>query len=141
MTADTLPDELFVPLVEERAVVSKHEVVTAEVRVSTRVETHQALIREALRREDVVVERVPVGRDVDVAPAIRREGDVFVYPIVEERLVVEKRLFLKEELRVSYKVSIEEVTETVDLRSVHADVERTPVDVAPNSIPQAELET
>lgn len=138
MTVDPHPDELFVPLTEEQAVVSTHEVVTGKVRVSTQVETHQALIQEALRREDVIVERVPVGRDVDVAPTIRREGDTFIYPIVEERLVVEKRLFLKEEVRISYKITTEEVTETVNLRSVHADVERTPVDVAPNLFPQAE---
>ena len=132
MTVDPHSDELFVQLTEERAVVSKHEVVTGKVRVSTHVETHQALVQEALRHEDVVVERVAIGRDVDVAPVIRREGDTFVYPIVEERLVIEKRLFLKEELRISYKVTNEEVSEVVTLRSVHADVERTPVDVAPN---------
>ena len=56
---------------------------------------------------------------------------VRVYPIVEERLVVEKRLYLKEELRISYNVTTEEVTEVVNLRKVHADVERTPVDVTP----------
>ena len=128
---DPLSDKLFVPISEERAVLSTREVVTAKVRVTTRVETHQELIQEALRREDVAVERVAVGRDVDVAPAIRQEGDVFVYPIVEERLVVEKRLFLKEELRITYRVTTEEVAEVVDLRKVHADVERTPVDVAP----------
>ena len=131
MINDPLADGLFVPITEERAVISTREVGTAKVRIATRVETHQELIQEALRREDVVVERVAIGRDVDVAPAIRREGDVFVYPIVEERLVVEKRLFLKEELRISYNITTEEVTEVVDLRKVHADVERTPVDVAP----------
>lgn len=136
MTDDPRPDELFVPLVHERAVVSKREVVTGQVHVSTRVETHRSLIQEALRHEDVVVERIPIGRNVDVAPAIRREGDCFVYPIVEERLVVEKRLFLKEELRISYKISTEEVSRSIDLRSVHADVERTPVDVAPAPVPQ-----
>ena len=131
MANEAQSDELFVPITEERAVLSTREVVTAKVRIATRVETHQELIQEALRREDVVVERVAIGRDVDVAPAIRREGDVFVYPIVEERLVVEKRLFLKEELRISYNITTEEVTEVVNLRKVHADVERTPVDVTP----------
>ena len=131
MINDPLTDDLFVPITEERVVVSAREVVTGKVRMSTRVETHQELIQEALRREDVIVERVAIGRAVDVAPAIRREGDVFVYPIVEERLVVEKRLFLKEELRISYHVTTEEITEVVDLRKVHADVERTPVDIAP----------
>ena len=108
------------------------------VSVSTRVETRQELVREALRREDVVVDRVAIGRDVDVVPAIRQEGDTVVYPIVEERLVVSKQLFLKEELHVSYRITTEEVVQSVDLRSVHADVERTPVDVARTPNPQPE---
>ena len=137
MSADT-PDEFFIPIVQERASVSKHDVVTGRVSVSTHVETRQEVVREALRREDVVVDRVFIGRDVDVVPAIRQEGDTIVYPIVEERLVVVKQLFLKEELRVSYKITLEEVTETVDLRSVHADVDRTPVDVAHTPNPQPE---
>ena len=131
MAADPLTDDLVVPLVEEQAVVTKKDVTTGKVSVSTHVETHLALIKETLRREDVVVERVPIGREVEVAPTIRQEGQVVIYPVVEERLHVEKRLFLKEELHVSYKISSEEVTETVSLRSVRADVERTPVDVAP----------
>ena len=138
MTTEPSSDELFVPLVEERAVVSSREVVTGTVRVTTRVETHQAQIREALRRENVVVERVPIGREVDVVPAIRQEGETFVYPIVEERVVVEKRLFLKEEVHVSYKITTEEFTETVNLRSVHADVERTPANNAQATPPQSD---
>lgn len=137
MPADT-PDELFVAIVQEHASVSKHDVVTGRVVVSTRVETRQEVVREALRLEEVVVDRVVIGRDVDVVPAIRQEGDTVIYPIVEERLVIAKQLFLKEELRVSYKSTLKEVTEMVDLRSVHADVERTPVDVArtPKSQPE-----
>ena len=134
MAVDPLADEVVVPLVEERVVVAKHNVVTGAVNISTHLETHQACVRETLRREDVIVDRVPIGRDVDVMPAVRQEGQVVIYPVVEERLHIEKRLFLKEELHVSYNITSEEVTQTVDLRSVRADVERTPVDVAPNPL-------
>ena len=131
MTDDQRPDELILPLVEERAVVSKAEYETGVVRVSTRVETNEAVVHEALRRENVRIERVAIGREVSDIPTIRQEGDTVVYPVVEEILIIEKRLVLKEELRISYEITTEAVDRSVTLRSVHADVERTPAESAP----------
>ena len=118
-------DDLVVPLVEEQAFVTKTVHETGRVQVSTHVEEKAALIREALRHEDVVIERVAIGKTVEIAPAIRREGDTFVYPIVEEVLFVEKRLVLKEELRIRYLVHTENVEREINLRSMHADIVRT----------------
>ncbi|HSQ32117.1 MAG TPA: DUF2382 domain-containing protein, partial [Gemmatimonadaceae bacterium] len=50
--------------------------------------------------ETVEITHEPIGRDVDAMPPIREEGDTVIIPIVEERLVLERRLFLKEEVRV-----------------------------------------
>lgn len=122
---------MILPLVEERAVVSKSEHEIGVVRVSTRVETNEAVIHEALRRENVRIERIAIGREVSDIPKIRQEGDTVVYPVVEEILVVEKRLVLKEELRISYEITTEAVDRSVTLRTVHADVERTPAEPAP----------
>lgn len=119
-------DALALPLVSEIAVVSKETVETGRVRVSTHVEQRQQLVREALSHQDVVVDRVQIGEVVQVAPEIRMDGDVLVYPVVEEVLFVEKRLVLKEELRISRRTTIEHVERDVVLRSVRADVERTP---------------
>ncbi len=45
---------------------------------------------------------MPVGRVVDEAPAARAEGDTTIIPVVEERLVVVKQLFLVEEIHVRH---------------------------------------
>ena len=121
---------LHVPLVSERAVVSTEAVETSRVRVTTHVEERDELIQAALRREDVVVERVEIGEVVKAAPAVRVENDVLIYPVVEEVLFVEKRLVLKEELRITKRSLVETVESTVTLRSERADVERTPVERA-----------
>ena len=118
-------DTLVLPIVEERATISKEIVETGRVRITTHVERRQQLISEALQHRDVVVERVAIGEVVETAPEIRLDGDVLIYPIVEEVLVVEKRLVLKEELRISRKTRVEVFDREVTLRSVHADVERT----------------
>ncbi len=127
MKASDAADSLRIPLASEVAVLSKAAVDTSRVRVTTHVEERQELIRAALRHEDVVVERVEIGSVVQVAPEIRMDGDVLVYPVVEEILVVEKRLVLKEELRITRRSHVEHVEREVTLRSEHADVERTPV--------------
>ena len=119
------PDDLTLPLVAEQAIVTKETIETGRVQVITRVEERHQLVQEALRRDDVVVERVEVGHVVQVPPEIRMDGDVLVYPIVEEVLVVEKRLVLKEELRISRISTLKTFEQEVTLRSVHADVQRT----------------
>jgi uncharacterized protein (TIGR02271 family) len=117
--------DLVLPLAEERAVVHKEVIETGRVRISTHVEKRRELVEEALRHDDVVVERVVINQPVETPPAIRQEGDVLIYPIVEEELVVTKRLILKEELRISRKTWSEPATQEVTLRSVTATVERT----------------
>jgi stress response protein YsnF len=61
---------------------------------------------------------------VETAPAIRTEGDVTILPIVEEVLVVEKRLVLKEELHIRRRVGSEAIEVPVTLRKQRAIVER-----------------
>ncbi len=56
---------------------------------------------EPLFVENAQVERVPVNRIVDGPVATRREGDVTIIPVVEEVVLVEKKLLLKEEIRVT----------------------------------------
>jgi stress response protein YsnF len=46
-----------------------------------------------------------LGLPVDVAPAVREEDGVLIVPIVEEQLVIETRLVLKEEIRITRRLS------------------------------------
>jgi stress response protein YsnF len=48
----------------------------------------------------VEIGRVPVGRPVDTMPPVRQEGDTTIVPVVEEIIVVGRRLILKEEVRI-----------------------------------------
>lgn len=83
----------------------------SRVRIRTVVDHQTHWVAEDLVGDEVVVERVPIGREVTAAPDVRREGDLLIVPVVEEVLVVEKRLVLKEELhvrKVSRRVHVEE---------------------------------
>ena len=108
---------------EERPVVSKEEVATGQVHVSTRVEERLVRIDDTIRKTEVGVERVSINQYVEVEPQPREEGGVLIVPVVEEVLV--KRLLLKEELRITRTSTLEPVERDVTLRVMHADVQRS----------------
>jgi stress response protein YsnF len=113
-----------IPIVEEELKLDKREVVTGRVRVRTVVDVVEEMARASLDEETVEVTRVPVDRVVDEAPGIRTENDVTIVPILEEVLVVEKRLVLKEELHIRRRVGTEAVEVPMTLRKQRAVVER-----------------
>ena len=126
-------DELVVPLWAERAAVETREVVTGRVRVSTHVEEHDETVRAELARDQVEVTRVPVGVAFDEPPKTRREGTTLIIPVVEEMLVIVKRYLLKEEVHITATSTVETVEEVVRLRSLHADVQRSPPGTDPQT--------
>ncbi len=113
-----------IPLTQEELSVTTRKVETGRVRVSTRTLEHTGYALADLYQEDIKVEHVPIGREVDVAPPIREEGDTVIIPIVQEIMVVEKRLVVREEVRITRKRSVEAFEQPVQLRTMVADVER-----------------
>jgi stress response protein YsnF len=116
--------DVIIPLVEETAHVAIEKTVTGRVRVSTTTEVVEELARADLRSDNVDVTRVPIGREVTQIPQVRTEGLVTIVPVIEEILVVEKRLFLKEELHIRRSVETETVEVPIELRKQHATIER-----------------
>ena len=129
LMADESDDTLHLPLVEEALSVDKVAVVSDRVRVVTSVETRDVVAEETLERGVLRVERVATERAVDAAPPPREEGDTLIVSLVEERLVVEKRLFVVEEIHVTRERESEHVSVPVTLRATRASVER-PLDEA-----------
>jgi uncharacterized protein (TIGR02271 family) len=121
-------DQHRIPLVEERARVAKQDVVTGKVTVRTVSEDIQQIVREHLDQETIEVTRVPVNREVDKAPEVRTIDGVLIVPVLEERLVIEKRLVLAEELHIRRQVVREEVEAPVTLRKQRAEVVRENAD-------------
>jgi stress response protein YsnF len=60
---------------------------------------------------------------VETAPQVRREGNTLIIPLLEEVLVVEKRLILKEELHLTVEQTEGHKPQTVRLRREEATVE------------------
>jgi len=118
--------QLHLPITQEELHVGKRVVETGKgVRLRKTVSEEALTVDEDLIRQDLVVERVVIDRllDSDIAPQQRYEGDTLVVPVLEEVLIVEKRLRLKEEIRITVKPDISRSSQRVVLRSEHLHVE------------------
>jgi len=128
---DRTPDntgETVIPLLAEEVTVSKQVVETGRIQLSRVTHEREQLIDELLAHETVEIDRTPIGRQVDTMPSVREEGDTVVIPIVEEVLVIERRILLKEEVRVRRVRSMERHQESVTIRHHEAVVTRLPVE-------------
>lgn len=118
-------DTTTVPVVQEELHVGRRRVETGKgVRVTKTVDEQDAVVDEPLVREEVHVERVAVNRPVDGPQEAYYDGDTLVVPVVEEVLVTEKRLVLKEEIRITRSASEYRDPQHVTLKREHAQVER-----------------
>ena len=115
-----------IPLLEEQATVTKREVTTGRVRVSTHVEEIDEVAHADLLSDNVEITRVTIGERVTgPLPQIRTEGDLTIVPIFEEVMVVEKQLLLKEELHIRKRRETDSVEVPLTLKRQWADIERS----------------
>lgn len=118
------PPELPVtlPVVQEQLHVGTRTDEVGALRVRVLTEAHSETLQQPLVSEHVQVERVPVGVTVAQPRAPWTDGEVLVVPVYEE--VIERRLVLKEEIRLHRVRSSALHTEQVSLQRQRAVVER-----------------
>lgn len=90
-----------IPVVVEEARVAKREVETGRVRIHKTVHQQEEQVDVPLLRDQVHVERVPVQRYLQRPAEPHYQGRTLVIPVMEEVLVVQKRLLLREEIHVT----------------------------------------
>jgi uncharacterized protein (TIGR02271 family) len=114
-----------IPLVEERVHIAKREVETGRLKIHVTVEERQDDVAVDLASEEVEIERVPVNKAVSHLPSVRLEGSTTIIPVVEEVVVVEKRLVVVEEIHVRRKSTKETRNIPVTLRSEQVRIDRS----------------
>jgi len=117
-------EDQVVPLYAEEASIAKTRVVTGQVKVGTVTRETEQIVEELLEHEHVEIERTPIGKQVDEAPPMREEGDTLIIPILEEIVVVERRLLLKEEVRIHKTREKQPYQERVVVRKQEAVITR-----------------
>ena len=115
---------LVIPLVEERVSTTTRKVETGRVRIRTRVEERTEFASASLARDEVEITRVPRNEEVDAVPQVREVDGVTIVPVVEEVLVIEKKLVLVEEIHLRRTRSAQEYTQPIVVRAQRAEIER-----------------
>jgi uncharacterized protein (TIGR02271 family) len=117
---------LVIPVIEERAEVGRRVVDTGKgVLIHKRVNYREERVDQSLMQEELIVERVPVDRIVTgPEPTQHYEGETLVVPVLEEVLVLEKRIRVKEEVRITRRKRQVESPQSVELKSEEVSVER-----------------
>ena len=126
------PEVVTLEVAAEELVVTRRRVEKALVRVATATREREQLVDEELTHERVEVTHVPIGRAVDAVPPVREEGDVTILPVVEEVVVIERRLMLKEEIHIRRLRTTERHREVVLLREQEAVITRTDAEPRPS---------
>jgi uncharacterized protein (TIGR02271 family) len=115
---------LVLPVIQETLDVATRPVETGRLHIRKVVHEREETIDPPLLHDAVVVERRPINRVVSGPIPVRSEGDTLIIPLFEEVLVVEKRLLLKEEVRITKHRVETHVPQRVTLRREEAVVER-----------------
>jgi uncharacterized protein (TIGR02271 family) len=122
--ADAREPPLVLPVIEEALDVRTRRVETGRVRITKVIHEREELVDEPLLREEVVIERVPVNRVVEGPIPVRSEGDTMIVSVLEEVLVVETRLLLTEELRITRRRTETHQPVPVTVRREDVTIER-----------------
>ena len=126
------------PVIVEELDVQKRPRETGRVRITKRVHEQEDLVDEPLLRDEVAIEHVPVNRFVEGPVSTRSEGDTLIIPLLEEVLVVEKRLLLKEELHLTKRRVETHQPQRVTLRREEAAIERVETEPHDDNRPSEE---
>lgn len=120
-------ERVVVPPTRDFTPLSNQVIEVGRVCVTKHVSEHDELVSVPLTGERVRVERVPIGRTVDRLPEVRQEGTTTVVPVIEEVLVLERKILLKEEIRITREPTVaRSEPQQIRLRSERVRVEPSP---------------
>jgi len=128
MDSDSLKSEVndeadVIPVLSEKIKVEtrRHE---SAVIIHKTVEQRTEIVDQPLQSEEVEIERISVNRIVEAPIPIRYEGDTMIISLLEEVLVVEKRLLLREEVHIRKLHKEVHDPQEVLLREEHVEITR-----------------
>ncbi|MDQ3323049.1 MAG: YsnF/AvaK domain-containing protein [Acidobacteriota bacterium] len=114
-----------IPVIEEQITVDKQVVESGKVRISKHAREIEENVDIPLLHEEVSVERVQMNQVVEERLPVRYDGDTLVIPVVEEQVVLQKRLVLVEELHVKKQIIETHQSQRVTLLKEEVEITRS----------------
>lgn len=112
-----------IPLHDEEVEHGTRVVELGHVRVRKRVDEHVDERNVTLRHNEVQIEHVPVNELIPEMIHPYLDGDTYVIPVVEEEIVLQRRLRLKEEIRIRRVVAEREESMSIPYRRERIEIE------------------
>jgi stress response protein YsnF len=130
MSQNSSSDErdVVIPLYADEVSIERRKIAGDIIRVTVRTNTTEQVVDEDTIHTRVEVKRTPIGKPIHSVPPVRTEADTTIIPVVEEVIVVERRLVLKEEIRLRRVQTAERQHESIRLREQQAIIERVSPD-------------
>jgi len=119
-----LGEKMVIPVIQEEVTIDRRVIETGKVRISKRISEHEELVDEPILRDEVSVERVPINLFVEAQPPVRQDGDTIIIPVVEEQIIIQKKLFLVEELHVRKQIVEAHEPQKVTLLKEEVEIKR-----------------
>lgn len=98
------------------------EYVRGRALVTKRIETLEDTLKLDVKQQHPIVERVTIDREIESTPAPYWDGDTYVVPVVQEEIVVTRRLVLREEVRIRVESASEVFEVPTSIRREVVDV-------------------
>lgn len=117
---------VVMPVVEETVRVQTRVRETGAVEIRKSVHERTEVVDLPIHAEEVEVQRVAINRFVEAPVPVRHDGDTMIISLLEEVLVVEKRLMLREEVHVKTVRKELHNPQEVLLRTEEVEVVRKP---------------
>src|SRR5215213_2838793 len=112
------------PVIEEVLDVTRQREEIGRVRIQKHVHERTEVVDQPLLRDNVTVTHVPINRLIEQPVDTRQEGETLIVPVMEEVLVVEKRLMLVEEVHITRHTTETHEPKEITLRREEVTVER-----------------
>jgi uncharacterized protein (TIGR02271 family) len=112
------------PVLEEQLQVGIRKEETGKVRVIKKVHEENLIVSGPTYNDDLQIERIPLHQYVDAPPEVRHEGDTMIIPVVKEEVIVQTRLVLVEEVRITKRQTKSTVEKPVTLRKEEIIIEK-----------------
>jgi len=123
---DNFSKQARIPVLNEDLKVGLAKVETGRVRASKKVHEEDLIVSGPLTNDELSIERVPLNTYVEVAPEVRYEGDTMIIPVLEEEVVVQTRLKLVEEVRITRRQVERNVEHPLTPRKEEIVIDRLP---------------
>lgn len=117
----TADDQSFL-LHREQLEIVKEKVITGHTHIQIRTVTESCPIDVSLTQKTVHVETIPINEFVEDIPKIHKQGNVTTIPVFEEKMVMVKKIFLKEMIKITENIQQQDYQDQVELKKQESHI-------------------